>query len=111
MGDYGHELTFGTFIAPESRRPLEIVELARVTERAGLDLVTFMDHPYQPAMLDTWTLLSYVGAATRACPSLGLRPEPAVAPARGPGALGGEPRLAFRGACRAGHRPGRHLRS
>ena len=41
-----------------------MVGLAQLTERAGLDLVTFMDHPYQPAFLDTWTLLSYLAAAT-----------------------------------------------
>ena len=64
MNDYGHELSFGTFIAPESRWARDVVELARVSERAGLDLVTFMDHPYEPAMLDTWTLLSYMAAAT-----------------------------------------------
>jgi alkanesulfonate monooxygenase SsuD/methylene tetrahydromethanopterin reductase-like flavin-dependent oxidoreductase (luciferase family) len=40
------------------------VGLARLTERSGLDLVTFQDHPYQPAFLDTWTLLSWVAAQT-----------------------------------------------
>ena len=35
-----------------------------LTERVGLDLVTFQDHPYQPAFLDTWTLMSYVAART-----------------------------------------------
>jgi alkanesulfonate monooxygenase SsuD/methylene tetrahydromethanopterin reductase-like flavin-dependent oxidoreductase (luciferase family) len=45
--------------------------------------VTFQDHPYQPAFLDTWTLLSYVAARTsrvRLAPNvvnLPLRP-PAV---------------------------------
>ncbi|MEE3921764.1 LLM class flavin-dependent oxidoreductase [Micromonospora sp. BRA006-A] len=33
-------------------------------EQVGLDLVTFQDHPYQPGFLDTWTLMSYVAAAT-----------------------------------------------
>jgi alkanesulfonate monooxygenase SsuD/methylene tetrahydromethanopterin reductase-like flavin-dependent oxidoreductase (luciferase family) len=36
-----------------------------VADRAGLDLVTFQDHPYQPAFHDTWTLLSYVAARTK----------------------------------------------
>ncbi len=31
---------------------------------AGLDLVSFQDHPYQSRFLDSWTLLSYVAAAT-----------------------------------------------
>jgi alkanesulfonate monooxygenase SsuD/methylene tetrahydromethanopterin reductase-like flavin-dependent oxidoreductase (luciferase family) len=64
MPDYGHELSFGTFITPQNQRPQEVVALAQVTEGAGLDLVTFQDHPYQPAFLDTWTLLSYVAAKT-----------------------------------------------
>lgn len=64
MADYGHELAFGSFITPQSQHPQEVVALAELTERAGLDLVTFQDHPYQPAFLDTWTLLSYVAAKT-----------------------------------------------
>ncbi|HET6753817.1 MAG TPA: LLM class flavin-dependent oxidoreductase, partial [Jiangellaceae bacterium] len=62
--DYGHELLFGTFITPAAQRPQHAVELAVVADRAGLDLVTFQDHPYQPGFLDTWTLLTYVAACT-----------------------------------------------
>jgi len=29
-----------------------------------LDLATFQDHPYQPAFLDAWTLMSFVAART-----------------------------------------------
>jgi len=64
MADYGHALAFGTFITPQNQRPQGVVALAQLTEQAGLDLVTFQDHPYQPAFLDTWTLLSYVAAKT-----------------------------------------------
>jgi len=64
MMDYGHDITFGTFITPQSHRPQDVVALAQLTERTGLDLVTFQDHPYQPAFLDTWTLLSWVAAQT-----------------------------------------------
>lgn len=64
MSDYGHDLHFGTFITPLSHEPEGVVARVEATERAGLDLVTFMDHPYQPAFLDTWTLLSYVAART-----------------------------------------------
>jgi alkanesulfonate monooxygenase SsuD/methylene tetrahydromethanopterin reductase-like flavin-dependent oxidoreductase (luciferase family) len=64
VGDYGHELEFGVFITPSSQQPEDVVELAVTADRAGLDLVTFQDHPYQPAFLDTWTLLSYVAART-----------------------------------------------
>src|SRR5215813_9830182 len=64
MADYGHDLVFGTFLTPQRAEPQAPVALARLSERAGLDLVTFQDHPYQPAFLDTWTLLSYVAAST-----------------------------------------------
>jgi alkanesulfonate monooxygenase SsuD/methylene tetrahydromethanopterin reductase-like flavin-dependent oxidoreductase (luciferase family) len=64
MGDYGDELIFGSFITPTNVAPKHVVELARASEQAGLDLVTFQDHPYQPRFLDTWTLMSYVAAQT-----------------------------------------------
>jgi hypothetical protein len=64
MTDYGHDLVFGTFLTPQNADPHAPVALAELSERAGLDLVTFQDHPYQPAFLDTWTLLSYVAAST-----------------------------------------------
>jgi alkanesulfonate monooxygenase SsuD/methylene tetrahydromethanopterin reductase-like flavin-dependent oxidoreductase (luciferase family) len=64
MTDYGHDLSFGTFITPRNQHPQEVLGLALETERSGLDLVTFQDHPYQPAFLDTWTLLSFIAAQT-----------------------------------------------
>ncbi|MEV4658630.1 LLM class flavin-dependent oxidoreductase [Micromonospora sp. NPDC049301] len=64
MGDYGHDLVFGSFTTPGSDDPDRTVGLAVLAEQVGLDLVTFQDHPYQPRFLDTWTLLSYVAART-----------------------------------------------
>ena len=64
MTDYGHPLVFGSFLTPSARAPQEVVSLARLCERVGLDLVTFQDHPYQSGFLDTWTLMAYVAAAT-----------------------------------------------
>lgn len=64
MTDYGQPLQFGTFITPVVRPVQQAVELALVAEQAGYDLVTFQDHPYQAAYLDTWTLLSYVASRT-----------------------------------------------
>jgi alkanesulfonate monooxygenase SsuD/methylene tetrahydromethanopterin reductase-like flavin-dependent oxidoreductase (luciferase family) len=64
MTDYGHPLLFGSFISPASADAERTVGLAGLSEQVGLDLVTFQDHPYQPAFLDTWTLLSYVAART-----------------------------------------------
>jgi alkanesulfonate monooxygenase SsuD/methylene tetrahydromethanopterin reductase-like flavin-dependent oxidoreductase (luciferase family) len=62
--DYGHELRFGVFVTPDAARANEVVELARLADAAGLDLVTFQDHPYQQRFLDAWTLLSVVAAET-----------------------------------------------
>src|SRR6201995_4353910 len=62
MTGYGHPLRFGSFLTPAASDPERTVGLAVLSEQAGLDLVTFQDHPYQPAFLDTWTLLSYVAA-------------------------------------------------
>lgn len=64
MTDYGHELRFGSFLTPQNRDPEAVVELALHSERVGLDLVTFQDHPYQNGFLDTWTLMSWVAART-----------------------------------------------
>jgi alkanesulfonate monooxygenase SsuD/methylene tetrahydromethanopterin reductase-like flavin-dependent oxidoreductase (luciferase family)/FAD/FMN-containing dehydrogenase len=64
MTDYGHPLEFGTFLTPTAQDPDRVVGLAELTEAAGLDLATFQDHPYNPAFLDTWTLLSWVAART-----------------------------------------------
>lgn len=85
MTDYGHDLLFGAFITPDNQQPAQAVALAQLAERAGLDLVTFQDHPYHAGFLDTWTLLSYVAAATgsvRLSPNvlnLPLRPPAVVA--------------------------------
>lgn len=64
MTDYGHDLLFGTFITPVAQPPLHAVEMAIASERAGLDLATFQDHPYQPSFHDTWTLISYIASRT-----------------------------------------------
>lgn len=83
--DYGHPLEFGAFITPSAASPQAPVLLSQVAEGSGLDLVTFQDHPYQPAFLDTWTLMSFVAARTetvRIAPNVlnvPLRPPAVVA--------------------------------
>ena len=79
--DYGHPLRFGVFITPANAQPQAPVALARHAEASGLDLVTFQDHPYQPAFLDTWTLLSYAAAQTE---SIHLAPNVLNLPLRPP---------------------------
>jgi alkanesulfonate monooxygenase SsuD/methylene tetrahydromethanopterin reductase-like flavin-dependent oxidoreductase (luciferase family) len=65
MTDYGHDLLFGTFVTPSAQQAQQVVELAVTADRAGLDLVTFQDHPYQPSFLDTATLLAFAAARTQ----------------------------------------------
>lgn len=64
MPDYGHDLLFGCFIPPTAEQADRVVDLAGLADRSGLDLVSVQDHPYQPAFLDTWTLLSVIAART-----------------------------------------------
>ncbi len=64
MPDYGLPLQFGTFVTPSNADPETPVALAQLSEQLGYDLVTFQDHPYQPAFLDTWTLMAWVAART-----------------------------------------------
>ncbi len=58
MSDYGHDLLFGLFATPVNKPAHQAVDLAVLADGAGLDLVTFQDHPYQPSVHDTWTLRS-----------------------------------------------------
>jgi alkanesulfonate monooxygenase SsuD/methylene tetrahydromethanopterin reductase-like flavin-dependent oxidoreductase (luciferase family) len=64
MKDYGHDLLFGSFVTPSVSDAERVLDHVVRADRAGLDLVTFQDHPYQPALLDTWTLLAYAAART-----------------------------------------------
>ncbi|MCO1593709.1 LLM class flavin-dependent oxidoreductase [Micromonospora sp. RHAY321] len=64
MPDYLHSLSFGTSITPANAKPGGAPALARFSEQLGYNLVTFQDHPYQPAFHDTWTLLTWVAAVT-----------------------------------------------
>lgn len=66
VGDYGQDLQFGTFLTPDAADPDRVVELALLTEAAGLDLATFQDHPYQRRFLDAWALVATVLARTSA---------------------------------------------
>ena len=84
VADYGQELRFGVFITPAAAQAGDVVELAKLADLTGLDLVSFQDHPYQPSFLDTWTLLSVVAAATS---TVRLAPNVANLPLRPPAVL------------------------
>lgn len=84
MGDYGQELRFGVFIPPAAAQAGDVLELAKLADVLGLDLVSFQDHPYQPRFLDTWTLLSVVAAQTT---TVRVAPNVANLPLRPPAVL------------------------
>lgn len=81
MADYGHELQFGVFVTPTADQASQVLELAKLADVVGLDLVTFQDHPYQARFLDTWTLLAVVAAQTT---NVRLAPNVANLPLRPP---------------------------
>jgi alkanesulfonate monooxygenase SsuD/methylene tetrahydromethanopterin reductase-like flavin-dependent oxidoreductase (luciferase family) len=62
--DYGHDLLFGTVLTPAAASPGRVVDLARLTDTLGLDVVSIADHPYHPEFLDVWTLLTVIATAT-----------------------------------------------
>jgi len=84
MPDLGHPLQLGSFLTPTAADPQRPVRLALLSEALELDLVTVQDHPYQPAFLDTWTLLSVIAARTT---SVRLAPNVANLPLRPPAVL------------------------
>ncbi|MFE3795369.1 LLM class flavin-dependent oxidoreductase [Nocardia tengchongensis] len=84
MADYGHELRFGIFVPPEAARGRALLRLVRQADDSGLEVLAVQDHPYQPAFLDTWTLLSYLAGITR---TLTLMPAVANLPLRPPAVL------------------------
>jgi alkanesulfonate monooxygenase SsuD/methylene tetrahydromethanopterin reductase-like flavin-dependent oxidoreductase (luciferase family) len=84
MADYGHDLSFGIFVTPQADAGRGIIELARRADTAGLDWVSVQDHPYQPAFLDAWTLLTAIAAATE---RIGVFPNVANLPLRPPAML------------------------
>ncbi len=79
MPDLGHELTFGVFLPNPASQAATVVRLAQLAEQHGLDLVGIQDHPYNPDLLDTWTLLAHLAAATD---TIRLFPDVACLPLR-----------------------------
>ncbi len=64
MADYGHDVSFGVSIDPAAIGVEHALRTARLADSLGLDLLAVQDHPYQPGHLDSWTLLTYLAAAT-----------------------------------------------
>ena len=84
MPDLGHPLRFGVFLPNPVDQPTGVVGLAQLAEQRGLDLIGVQDHPYNPELLDCWTLLSHLSGATS---TIGLFPDVACVPLRPPAVL------------------------
>jgi len=83
-GPSGQDLRFGVFLVPDAADPQEVVAIAQRCDALGFDLIGIQDHPYQRRFLDTWTLLSVIGARTE---RIGLFPDVASLPLRPPAVL------------------------
>jgi alkanesulfonate monooxygenase SsuD/methylene tetrahydromethanopterin reductase-like flavin-dependent oxidoreductase (luciferase family)/hemerythrin-like domain-containing protein len=79
--DYDQQLEFGIFPTPDAARSADLLGLVQLAEVEGLELVSVQDHPYQARFLDTWTLLSVIGARTT---SIKVAPNVASLPLRQP---------------------------
>jgi alkanesulfonate monooxygenase SsuD/methylene tetrahydromethanopterin reductase-like flavin-dependent oxidoreductase (luciferase family) len=79
--DYDHPLRFGIFPSPRADFSQEALEMARVADEAGLDLIGIQDHPYQRRFLDTWALMAFVLAQTS---RITVFPDVANLPLRAP---------------------------
>ena len=62
--DYDHPLRFGIFPSPRADSVQQCLQMAKVADEAGLELIGIQDHPYQRRFLDTWALMAFVLAHT-----------------------------------------------
>ena len=62
--DYDHPLRFGIFPSPRADSSQETLQMARMADEAGFDLIGIQDHPYQRRFLDTWALMAFVLSKT-----------------------------------------------
>src|SRR5688572_9539346 len=60
MADYGHDLQFGFFLDPSTGNPERTVEIARILDDLGYDLIGIQDHPYQQKHFDAMSLIAYI---------------------------------------------------
>jgi hypothetical protein len=84
MPDLGRVLEFGVSLPNPASQAAMVVRLAQLAEQHGLDLIGVQDHPYNAELLDTWTLLANLAAATDV---ITLFPDVLCLPLRPPAVL------------------------
>ena len=84
MADYGHALEFGFFLDPATGDPARTLEIARILDRLGYDLIGIQDHPYQQGHYDALALIGYVLGQTE---RIRVFPDVANLPLRPPAIL------------------------
>jgi alkanesulfonate monooxygenase SsuD/methylene tetrahydromethanopterin reductase-like flavin-dependent oxidoreductase (luciferase family) len=84
MADYGHDLRFGFFLDPSTGDPGRTVEIARILDDLGYDLIGIQDHPYQPKHFDALALIGYILGRTE---RISVFPDVANLPLRPPAML------------------------
>jgi alkanesulfonate monooxygenase SsuD/methylene tetrahydromethanopterin reductase-like flavin-dependent oxidoreductase (luciferase family) len=81
LPDYGHDLQFGFFLDPATGDPARTVEIARILDDLGFDLIGIQDHPYQQKHFDALALIAYLLGQTE---RIRLFPDVANLPLRPP---------------------------
>lgn len=85
MPDYHRDLQFGVSVVPVAADARKLVELAKLADRAGLDVIGIQDHPYAGRFIDTFALIGWILAVTSRITvfpdvaNLPLRPAPMLA--------------------------------
>src|SRR2546421_7780921 len=72
---------FGLNVDPAVKNLQLAYKLAQLADSTGMDVLCIQDHPYNAAFLDTWTLLTFLGARTQ---RVRLLPNVANLPLRPP---------------------------
>src|SRR5688572_12912553 len=87
MADYGHDLQFGFFLDPSTGNPARTIEIARILDNLGYDLIGVQDHPYQQKHFDAMALMGYILGQTE---RIRVFPDVANLPLRPPAMLAQE---------------------
>jgi alkanesulfonate monooxygenase SsuD/methylene tetrahydromethanopterin reductase-like flavin-dependent oxidoreductase (luciferase family) len=81
LADYGHDLQFGFFLDPTTGDPARTVEIARILDDLGYDLIGIQDHPYQQKHFEALALIAFLLGQTE---RIRIFPDVANLPLRSP---------------------------